>query len=434
MSQRTRSLLDGMKIYALPISVVLLGLLLSVGVCYWLREEGFTTVTITRLDGEADARQGSDIGRYFPVTYVELTLPGRKAPLIGIDYLSGSSRRSFLKRTVEENATSALVNSPSLRSLSSAIQGDTKQRVFLLLRPIYGGQHMFVRDFFGRISPFSRPGAASPSASRFGAPPPDQTEDMSPFVYPQESSDSENLLYAHNGDRPEVTCRNGVVTWWTYEREITLGDKIRTVMMNPSDSYLSERRTACPWVVLLLGPGLAVLFGRLSYGLSGEYLSRKKQFYSVFDNASYAIATVDERGRIGLWNESDRSMSLYDNSEARNRDFFELLELEDEDGSIESLEELLGNGEGSNDEEFREVRVLDSDGQSFPINVGPREWELQGNTVRAAETRGTNPTTRADPTKPAVTRGAKRIETVGVRTPPQIEPARARGTIATKDQ
>lgn len=464
MSQRARSLIDWMKIYALPISVVLLGLLLSAGVFHWLRssrdhrvqrrfavlagsraenlesklqsyasilqlvtdfyhstktvsryrfqsltggildrhdeisslqwmpsvpgeerqtylaklrEEGFSGVTLTPVDSDGDTRDdGPD--RYFPVTFVEPTLPGRKASLVGFDYLSGPSRRSLLKRTVEQNVTSSLVNSPSLRSMSNKTNDDTAQRVFVLLRAVYGGEHMFVRDRWANLSGFLA--LEVPHRALLDSVfPPEGTEDLKPFVYGETTSETYNLLYSHGKEPPEASNRDRARNWWTFERDIQLGDKTLTVIMNPTDSYLSDRRTAYPWVVFLLGLGLTGLLGQLSYSLSGEYLSREKQFYSVFDNAPYAIATVDDTARIDLWNDSARRMFGYEDSEARGRNLFELLEFTDEDDPVESLDDLVET-DGASEEEFREVRARDRDGRAFPVNLGLRRWELQGSS------------------------------------------------------
>lgn len=462
MSQRGRSLLDWVRIYALPISVVLLGLMLSVGVFYWLRssrdrqirrrfavlagsqlenleskidsyssilqlitdfyhssqtvtrykfqsitkgvlkrhkelssiqwlpaistaekddylsslrEEGFKNVNISTINPKNGNERQDTAGRSYPVTYVEPTLPGQKAGLIGIDYLSTPDHRSLLEKTAKQNLITAILSSPALKTLSSSDTSSSGPRVFILLKAVYEGGHFWIKDRWETLGGFIALEIPHEVLMETVFPP-EKTSELKLFVYGNTKNSGNKLLYAESESGSPTPAQVG--NWWTFRQKISIGDKSLTVLVNPGQDYLSQRRTAYPWVVLFLGIGVTVLLGRGSYQLSGQYLSQEKQFYSIFDNAPYAIATLDAEGRFRLWNDSAREMFGYSESEARGRELGELLHSGDDDGEAVSVESLLEDTTGG--EDFREVEATTRDGETFPINLGIRKWELQGMT------------------------------------------------------
>jgi diguanylate cyclase (GGDEF)-like protein/PAS domain S-box-containing protein len=337
-----------------------------------LRDEGFDDPEITRADPVEGDRSSPESDRRFPVTYVEPTFPGQETKFIGFDYLSALVREKFLRRMTEKNVVSVLLNVAPLRSMVDHSDTSTPQN-FVLLKPVYEGQHMMVKKRWDSLAGIISLEVSHEELMRtvFSS---EESETLNLYVFGRDGSDDEKVLY-NDGDGNRDLTPSTVKTWWSYERKVPLADQDLHLILNPSSSYRDEHRTAYPWVILAVGLGLTLLLGRASYRLSGEYLSQEKQFYSVFDSAPYAIATLDAQGRIQLWNQTARSMFGYSTNEARGTKFRELLAESEED--LEVLEE---GDEPEGTEGFREAEARRRDGQMFPINLGVRGWTLQGRT------------------------------------------------------
>lgn len=458
MSRRVRSILDWLKIYALPLAVILLGVFISLGLFYWflesrkrevrqrfhelartrvetfesklstyssilelftdfygstdglnrydfqsltrgvldrheeittiqwirsvpdseqssyrtsLKDEGFNDPKITRVNPVGDDQSSDEFDRRFPVTYVEPTFPGQESKFIGLDYLSGYAGEEFLRRMVEKNILSVLLNTVPLQSLTD--QPETGPRNFVLLQPVYEGQHMFVKKRWENLTGLIALEVSHNELMRnvFYS---EDTGTVELHVFAEDRSGTNQVLYSSTESSQNLRLSE-IKTWWSYERNSPLADRDLHFILNPAESYRSENRSAYPWVILAVGFGVTILLGRASYRLSGEYLSQEKQFYSIFDSSPYGIATLDEEGRIQLWNRAARSMFGYSSNEATRMDFRELL---DEPG--EKLEELLESKDSDESEDFRELQACRRDGRTFPVNLGIRSWELQGRT------------------------------------------------------
>jgi diguanylate cyclase (GGDEF)-like protein/PAS domain S-box-containing protein len=458
MVQRARTALDWLKIYALPIFVILLGVLLSLGSFYWLKTNrdnvirrnfsiladsklenlkgkvnSYTSIlqlltdqfrsgpTVTRGDfqsmtsgilkrhdeisslhwmpfvrkSETDQymeslkkegflkekirqvnpfRPGNPEGAlsyYLPVTYVVPTLPGRKSDMVALDYLSDSSVHDLLKESAIQNFVVSLPNIASLQALARTTKAQTEGSVLTMLKPVYRGEHLIIVERWKNLAGFVA--IQVPHQALFKSVfPPDTGTNLELYVYAKNGSNEQTLLYK-NQKSPNDKSTGSIQNWWTYKRKISVGDKQLQILMNPTPSYISKRQTAYPWVVLVLGLAITLFLGRTSYTISGEYLSREKQFYSVFDNAPYAIATIDQNGLIQLWNDTAESMFGYKTAEARGMNFTDLLETEETQPG-----DFLVDEDSTTQEGFREVKAHNKQGTVFPVNLGMRQWQLQG--------------------------------------------------------
>lgn len=337
------------------------------------------TLEITELDESGKISRASQRGVFYPVTYVAPSQRSTNRTVLGFDHWSRPSRRRKMQKARDQGEITATSTLFLFRTgeTRSTVESSRENLGVYLFAPVYSSKDVpptrkarreQIQGFVALLLPVD-PIFAPVFESGEG--------DFQAHVFERSGEPREKLIYSnHPVKGNEALKAQNINSPFLVRDTLDIADHEWTAMLTPSSSYPAERGTYYPLGALLI---CLLLTGGLtagSYRLSGEYLSREEQFYSIIDSATDAIINANERGVIIFFNPAAEEIFGYDSEEVMGKSLTILMPEKHREDHEAGFRRYLETGEEHVIGETVELEGERKNGDVFPIELSLSTWNV----------------------------------------------------------
>lgn len=345
-----------------------------------IRQQYDVNYELRELDEAGDLVEARPRQTYYPVTYIH---PFQGAHynqrILGFDHFSQMNRRRAIKKARNQGSITITPSMVFFRTgfAERDVQSPANNLGVILYKPVFTsatdredveGQHEKPVGVIALSLKVQSVMAPVFEAGDFG-------QNVAVIEHASDPNNPNSRLIYSNRPLDEVNEFMDEAPDISFRERFPVSDRSWSVLLWPTQQYVNARGSWAPLLALAFGLLFTGILTRGAYWMSGEFLGRRREFYSVIDSAEDAIISTNQDGRIRLWNSAAREIFGYEKDDVTGKPVTKILAEDDR----EDFGEMLNReGTGSIDGKMMDLNGMRSTGERFPIELTLSKWEGQG--------------------------------------------------------